>query len=88
MTIVINAIIEGIKEIADVPVGLELCPTTQFERDLGFDSGNFIELFLLLEERIPGFTLGSSRLAPEDFQSVENIARFIEARLALTEMAA
>nr|WP_316654819.1 phosphopantetheine-binding protein [uncultured Gellertiella sp.] len=89
MTItIINAILEGITEIAEVPAGLELSASTEFERDLGFDSGNFIELFLLLEEQIPGFTLGSSRLAQEDFQSVENIARFIERRLASAEIAA
>lgn len=81
-------IIAAIREISDTAAGMELTPRTRFEGDLAFDSGNFIELFLILEETIPGFTLGSARLVPEDFHTIERLGAFIVRRLAELEVAA
>lgn len=77
----LESIIAAIEEIAPPPAGVVLSGTTSFEADLGFDSGGFIELFLALEDSIEGFTLGSSRLAPEDFETLGSLARFIARRM-------
>ncbi|MCC5966567.1 MAG: hypothetical protein JJU24_10540 [Natronohydrobacter sp.] len=81
-------IFEAIEEIGDVPAGVTLNGDTRFEEDLAFDSGSFIELFLIIEESVPGFTLGAARLAPEDFTTVNLLGQFIARRMAeLTESA-
>lgn len=84
----IQPIIAAIEEIAPPAPGIVLSGSTSFEADLGFDSGGFIELFLALEEQIEGFTLGSARLAPEDFETIAALARFIERRMSDEEQAA
>ena len=74
-------IIEAVHEIGDMPAGVALNGDTRFEADLAYDSGNFIELFLIIEESVPGFTLGSARLAPEDFQTIDMLGQFIARRM-------
>ncbi len=53
-------IIEAICEIDETRGPESLGPDTRLEADLGFDSGSFLEMFLILEETVVGFTLGSA----------------------------
>ncbi|WP_264212365.1 acyl carrier protein [Leisingera thetidis] len=85
MTGHINEIIAAICEIDETQTPGSITPETRFEADLGFDSGSFIELFLILEETIPGFTLGAARLAPEDFESPRKLSDFVARRLSALE---
>ncbi|MCB1408064.1 phosphopantetheine binding protein [Defluviimonas denitrificans] len=81
-------IIEAICEIDETRSPGSLGPQTRFEADLGFDSGSFIELFLILEETVEGFTLGSARLAPEDFSTIQALSDFIVRRMIELRVAA
>lgn len=74
-------IIEAVKEIGDMPAGVVLSGATRFEADLAYDSGNFIELFLIIEESVPGFALGSARLSPQDFDTIDLLGQFIARRM-------
>lgn len=76
-----TAIIDAIVEITAAPDAGRFDTATRFEADLGFDSGSFIELFLILEETIPGFSLGTARLEQKDFDTVALLATFIERRM-------
>ena len=78
----LNQISDAVREIMGPSTPVELTAQMRFDTDLGFDSGNFIELFLVLEETIPDFTLGSARLLPEDFQTICNLSEFISRRMA------
>lgn len=88
MTVHVEKIIEAICEIDTSQTADTVTAGTSFEADLGFDSGSFIELFLILEEIIEGFELGSARLAPEDFETPAKLSTFIVRRLAEIEEAA
>ena len=81
-------IFAAIREIDETRIAADLTAETRFADDLGFDSGSFIELFLILEETIDGFTLGSARLEPEDFETPRKLSDFITRRMAELGVAA
>lgn len=88
MTAYVKEITAAICEIEETQSTDSITPETRFEADLGFDSGSFIELFLILEETIPGFTLGAARLAPEDFETPLKLSDFVTRRIAAIKDAA
>ena len=88
MTAYVPQILEAILEIEDGFEAGSVAADTRLQEDLGFDSGSFIELFLILEETVDGFTLGSSRLEPEDFETPAKLSAFIDRRLNELESAA
>jgi acyl carrier protein len=88
MTDHLPQIIDAICEIDATQRADALNADTLFTEDLGFDSGSFIEMFLILEETIEGFSLGSTRLEPEDFATPASLSRFITRRLTELEVAA
>ncbi|MBP2847427.1 acyl carrier protein [Dickeya oryzae] len=55
----------------------ELHPHTDLERDLGFESGIFIELLMYLEEMIEGFSIDPVALDSQQLSSIDSLGRFI-----------
>lgn len=88
MTDYIPQIIDAICEIDASQRPESLNEGTFFDADLGFDSGSFIEMFLILEETIEGFSLGSTRLETQDFATPGSLSAFITRRMAELEVAA
>lgn len=45
--------------------------------DLGIDSGLMLELFLLIEEKVPDIEIDPAKLKPEHFATVESLVSFV-----------
>lgn len=58
----------------------ELHPHTDLERDLGFESGIFIELMMYLEEMITGLSIDPVMLDTQHITTIDSLDRFIHAQ--------
>ncbi|NAT77161.1 acyl carrier protein [Dickeya dadantii] len=59
----------------------ELHPHTDLERDLGFESGIFIELMMYLEEMIEGLSIDPVTLDSQQISTIDSLGRFIHSQL-------
>ncbi|KUI98755.1 MULTISPECIES: phosphopantetheine-binding protein [Vibrio] len=82
----VNHVINAIGLVMEIDDLSELHEATQIERDLGFDSGLYIELIMYLEEAVEGLHIDPASLDIKDFESVGSIARYIE-RLCVDKVA-
>ncbi|ACZ75004.1 MULTISPECIES: acyl carrier protein [Dickeya] len=58
----------------------ELHPHTDLERDLGFESGIFIELMMYLEEMIEGLSIDPVTLDSQQLSTIDSLSRFIHSQ--------
>ncbi|WJV55454.1 phosphopantetheine-binding protein [Pectobacteriaceae bacterium CE70] len=77
-------VIDAIAQVMDIDDTAELHSGIQIERDLGFDSGLYIELIMYLEDAIDGLHLDPASLDIKHFETVGSIARYING-LMITE---
>lgn len=75
-------IIEAIGLVLETTNVSELNPSTHLERDLGFESGLYIELIMYLEEKIDALILDPSTLELKNFETVGTLSGYIERQLA------
>ncbi|WP_300628267.1 acyl carrier protein [Pseudomonas sp.] len=75
-------IIEAIGLVLESSNLSELNAATHLERDLGFESGLYIELIMYLEERIDALVLDPATLEFQHFETVGTLSKFIELQLA------
>ncbi|KNH29529.1 phosphopantetheine-containing protein [Pseudomonas syringae] len=75
-------IIEAIGLVLETSNLSELSARTHLERDLGFESGLYIELIMYLEERIEDLVLDPATLEFQHFETVGSLSNFIELQLA------
>ncbi|HHQ6539147.1 TPA: acyl carrier protein [Serratia fonticola] len=73
----VQEVIHAISLVLDNDDVSELHAGTRIERDLGFDSGLYIELFMYLEDAVAGLHIDLATLEISDFESVGSIAKFI-----------
>ncbi|HHQ4530376.1 TPA: phosphopantetheine-binding protein [Aeromonas hydrophila] len=73
----VQEIIHAISLVLESDDVSELHAGTQIERDLGFDSGLYIELIMYLEDAIEGLHIDPTTLKISDFESIGSIANFI-----------
>jgi acyl carrier protein len=71
-SIVIGAVVSllEIEDASSVTTGTNLA-------DLGIDSGLMLELFLLIEEKMPNIEIDPAKLKPEHFATVESLVSFV-----------
>ncbi|MBU9809164.1 phosphopantetheine-containing protein [Rahnella sp. C60] len=77
-----STIIEAIGLVLESSHLSELHAETHLERDLGFESGLYIELIMYLEEKIDGLILDPATLEFEHFETVGSLSNFIQLQLA------
>ncbi|ADW76264.1 MULTISPECIES: phosphopantetheine-binding protein [Rahnella] len=77
-----STIIEAIGLVLESSHLSELHAETHLERDLGFESGLYIELIMYLEEKVDGLILDPATLEFEHFETVGSLSRFIQLQLA------
>ena len=70
-------VIDAIRQVMDIDNHYAIGPDTKLVDDLGFDSGLYLDLNLLLEESIDGLKMDPSRMQSEDFVSVRTIAAHV-----------
>jgi acyl carrier protein len=75
-------IIEAIGLVLETTNVSELNPATHLERDLGFESGLYIELIMYLEEKIDALVLDPATLEFKNFETVGTLSCYIERQLA------
>ncbi|MEX5592633.1 phosphopantetheine-binding protein [Pseudomonas orientalis] len=75
-------IIEAIGLVLETSNLSELNAATHLERDLGFESGLYIELIMYLEERIEALVLDPATLEFQHFETVGSLSTFIVLQLA------
>lgn len=75
-------IIEAIGLVLETSNVSELHAGTHLERDLGFESGLYIELIMYLEEKIEDLVLDPATLEFKNFETVGSLSRYIETQLA------
>lgn len=83
MQTVENVIITALIELLDMPDGSQITAQTRLQEDLGIDSGLLLELFMLVEERLPAAVLDPAVLKPEEFTSVGNFALLVANSMAV-----
>lgn len=71
-------VISSIVELLDMEDDSEISAQTSLEDDLGIDSGLLLELFMLLEEKLPNLEIDPAQLRPEQFTSVASFAKLVE----------
>ncbi|WP_304169633.1 acyl carrier protein [Lonsdalea britannica] len=76
-----SQVIAAIALVMDIDDTSELHRNTQIERDLGFDSGLYIELIMYLEDTIDTLHLDPATLDIKHFESVGTIADYIATRI-------
>lgn len=69
-------ILKAIVDILELPDQAAISRETRLQ-DLGIDSGLMLELFLLIEDNVPGLDIDPAQLRPEHFTSVESLADFV-----------
>jgi acyl carrier protein len=77
-----STIIEAIGLVLESNQLAELNGQTHLERDLGFESGLYIELIMHLEDRIDGLLLDPATLEFQHFETVASLSSFIQCQLA------
>ncbi|MGD9918245.1 MAG: acyl carrier protein [Paenirhodobacter sp.] len=77
-------IVEALVELLDMPDASQISPETRLQEDLGIDSGLLLELFMLVEERLPDAAVDPAVLRPEEFASVASFAALIARSLSET----
>ncbi|OTA14532.1 Acyl carrier protein [Xenorhabdus vietnamensis] len=73
----VQKVIHAISLVLDNDDVSELHSGTRIERDLGFDSGLYIELIMYLEDTVEGLHIDPATLEISNFESVGSIAKFI-----------
>ncbi|EEZ88717.1 hypothetical protein VME_13090 [Vibrio harveyi 1DA3] len=73
----VQEVIHAISLVLDNDDVSELHTGTRIERDLGFDSGLYIELIMYLEDAVEGLHIDPATLEINDFESIGSIATFI-----------
>ncbi|OSM95644.1 MULTISPECIES: acyl carrier protein [Lonsdalea] len=76
-----SQVIAAIALVMDIDDTSELHRDTQIERDLGFDSGLYIELIMYLEDAIDTLHLDPATLDIKHFESIGSIADYIATRI-------
>ncbi|NKI73711.1 phosphopantetheine-containing protein [Dickeya sp. CFBP 2040] len=76
-----SIIIEAIGLVLETSNVSELNASTHLERDLGFESGLYIELIMYLEEKIDGLVLDPATLELKNFETVGTLSSYIERQL-------
>lgn len=74
-------IIEAIGLVLETSDLSEINTSTHLERDLGFESGLYIELIMYLEEKTPGLVLDPATLELKNFETVGTLSSYIELQL-------
>ena len=77
MNIFVQHVINAISLVLENSDVSELHEGTQIERDLGFDSGLYIELIMYLEDAVDGLHIDPATLDIKDFMSIGSIAQYI-----------
>lgn len=82
MTTMMEAqVIAALATLLEMEDASRITPQTRIEEDLGIDSGLLLELFMMLEERVPDLQIDPADLRPTDFDTVANFATMIESSL-------
>lgn len=87
MQTVESVIITALTELLDMPDGSQITLQTRLQEDLGIDSGLLLELFMLVEERLPAAVLDPAILKPEEFTSVGKFAALVRSSMVAGEVA-
>lgn len=78
MTSIQTTIVEALVDLLDMPDGSQIGPETRLQDELGIDSGLLLELFMLVEERLPQAVIDPAVLRPEQFSTLASFAALIE----------
>jgi acyl carrier protein len=73
-----DIIVDALVELLDMPDGSGITTNTRLQEDLGIDSGLLLELFMLVEERLPDTQIDPAVLRPEEFSTVASFAALID----------
>ncbi len=73
----VQEVLNAISLVLDSDDVSEIHADTRIERDLGFDSGLYIELIMYLEDAVEGLIIDPAKLEVKDFESVGSIAAYI-----------
>jgi acyl carrier protein len=80
-TKVVQAIYDSIKVVLKRDDLSGLSPQSKLTEDLNLDSMSVIELLVTLEAHVPGFQLDAADLEASHLESVESLARYVEAKI-------
>ncbi|MGL6209191.1 MAG: acyl carrier protein [Paracoccaceae bacterium] len=78
---VYDQVTAALVELLDMADASQISAQTRLEEDLGIDSGLLLELFMLVEERVPGAVIDPSELRPEQFSTVASFVALIESHV-------
>ncbi|NIZ12600.1 phosphopantetheine-binding protein [Phaeobacter sp. HF9A] len=70
-------VIAAVAELLDMDSSDTITSASRIEDDLGIDSGLLLELFMMLEERLPGLEIDPSALRPEQFATIGSFAAML-----------
>ncbi|WP_391349657.1 acyl carrier protein [Azospirillum sp. A23] len=87
MTNILDHVIAALCELLDLPDGGTITVDTRLDDDLGIDSGLLLELFMLIEERIPEVAVDPAGLKPQQLATVGSFTALIEGGLKAREPA-
>jgi acyl carrier protein len=87
MTSIQDTIVEALVDPLDMPDGSQIGPETRLQDELGIDSGLLLELFMLVEERLPQAVIDPAVLRPEQFSTLASFAALIEQSMAAEPVA-
>jgi acyl carrier protein len=73
----VNEVINAIRQVMDIDDSHVISEDTFLVEDLGFDSGLYLDLNLMLEETVEGLRMDPSRMQSEDFRTVRTIAAHV-----------
>lgn len=82
-----QTIVTALVDLLDMPDGSQIGPDTRLQDELGIDSGLLLELFMLVEERLPQAMIDPAVLRPEQFSTVASFAALIEQSLTAEPVA-
>jgi acyl carrier protein len=82
-----NVIVSALVELLDMPDGSQILPSTRLQEDLGIDSGLLLELFMLVEERLPDIAIDPAVLKPQELKSVASFTALIGRSMVTGETA-
>lgn len=74
-------VIEALASLLDMDDASRITPQTRIEDDLGIDSGLLLELFMMMEERVPNLQIDPAELRPTEFETVGKFAAMIDSSL-------